>query len=266
MTPSADPDEQIRTEWSAGSYDVVGRAFVPMAARLVDAAGVGTGDTVLDVACGTGNVALTAARRGATVTGVDITPAMLATASDRAAVLDVDVDWREGDAAALLVDDDAVDVTLSCLGHMFAHDPTTTAAELHRVTEPGGRIAFTAWTPESAIAAMMIELASAVPEVPGAGPPPFLWGDPDVVRERLGDRVASLRFETGVVRYPALSPAHFWHAMTTTSGPVIVALEDVDSRDREALREAVIRALEEHFAEADNAMELEYRLVTATVQ
>ena len=258
-------EDRTRSEWTGGSYPAVGRQFLTMAARLVDAAGVGPGARVLDVACGTGNVALTAHRRGATVTGVDITPSMLELARERAAVIDAAVDWREGDAADLPFEDDAFEVTLSCLGHMFAADQDAAATELARVTESGGRVAFTAWTPRSGIAAMMGALSEHLPPQPDPSPPPVRWGDPDVVRGRFGDRVEDLSFETGVVNYPALSPAHFWAGMTTDSGPIIAALGEVEDGAREVVDAAVVGALGEYFSDAENAVELEYLLVTATV-
>lgn len=266
MTKSTtDTQAQTRKEWSTGSYQPLAMAFLPLAARLVDAAGVEPGDRVLDVACGTGNVALTVHRRGAQVTGVDITPTMLEMAREQARVIDAEIDWREGDAADLAFPDDAFDVTLSCLGHMFVPDASATATELLRVTAPGGTVAFTAWMPTSAVAAMMQALSAYRPEQPDS-PPPFLWGDPDTVRDRFGDGVVALDFETGVVRYPAISPAHFWESMTTDSGPIILALETVEEGDLPSLREDVLDALAPHFSEADNAVELEYRLVTARVQ
>ena len=258
--------DQIRTEWTLGSYPVLAHTFLPLAAELVDAAGVGPDDRVLDVACGTGNVALTAHRRGATVTGLDITPAMLEAAREHAGVVDADVEWREGDATDLPVADDAVDVTCSCLGHMFATDPSAAAEELLRVTRPGGTVAFNSWTPGSAIDEMVSTLVDYLPPRPDAPPSPHLWGDPEVVAERLGARVTDLSIQTGTLDYPALSPAHFWHGMTTDSGPVMVALEAVDEADRDDLDTAEAATLEPFFAEGRNAVEQEYLLATATVE
>lgn len=104
-----------------------------------------------------------------------------------------------------------------------------------------------------------------MPPQPDSPPPPFLWGAPAVVRDRLGDRVEELRFEKGTVRYPAVSPAHFWESMTTDSGAILLMLEEVDDRDRSDLYEEEARTLGHYFSDADNAMELEYQLVTATV-
>ena len=259
------PTDRIQEEWTIGSYSTLARTFLAMAAELVDAAGVGPRDRVLDVACGTGNVALTAHRRGADVTGVDITPAMLDAARERAAVIDADVDWEAGDATALPFEDDAFDATLSCLGHMFAADADAAATELVRVTRPGGRIAYTSWTPQSAIAAVMKVLSEHLPPQPDSPPPPFLWGDPDTVRDRFGDRVEDLQFETGTVRYPALSPAHFWEGMTTDSGAILLAVEEVAESETPALWDAEAEALAPYFADDDNAVELEYQFVTGTV-
>ena len=266
MSPApADLIERTRREWTLGAYPNLAAVFMPIAAKLVDAAGVGRDDTVLDVACGTGNVALTASLRGAHVTGIDITPAMIEEARKRATVLGVEVDWQEGDAAALPFEDDTFDVTLSCLGHMFVPDADAAGSELVRVTRPGGRVAFTSWTPESGIAAMMRVLGEYVPPEPEPSPPPVLWGNPETVRERFGDRIEDIDFETATVMYPALSPADFWNAMTTDSGGIMLATDAVPDADRDAMHEAVRTALEPYFSETDNAMSLEYLIATATV-
>ena len=262
---SIDIVERTKEEWSLGAYPNLATVFMPIAAKLVDVAAIGPDDTVLDVACGTGNVTLTASRRGGDVTGVDITPRMLADARERAATIDADVDWQEGDAAALHFDDDSFDVTLSCLGHMFVPDADAAGSELLRVTKPGGTIAYTSWTPDSGIAAMMRVLGEYVPPEPDPSPPPFLWGDPDTVRDRLGDHVDGIEFETATVMYPAFSPADFWHAMTTDSGGIMLAVDAVPETKRAALFEAAIAALDPYFVAAENAMALEYLLVTATV-
>lgn len=260
-------EEQVKRVWTLGSYPDVGRNFLSMAAHLVEAADVDSDDRVLDVACGTGNVAITAARRGAKVTGLDITPAMLEDARTNAEVAGVaDVVWREGDAADLQFPDDAFDVTLSCVGHMFATPPDATAEELLRVTRSGGRVAFTSWTPESVVPAMGAALQEYLPSNPDAPEPPFLWGDPNVVRERLGDGVTDLAFETGTVEQLELSPAHLWEDARSQSGMFIVALEAVDEDDLPALRTDLIEGIEPYFDDGLNTVSMEYRLTKATVR
>lgn len=258
--------EHVKRVWTVGSYPDIGETFLSMAAHLVDAAGVDADDRVLDVACGTGNVAITAARRGATATGLDITPAMLEDARENATLAGVEaVDWEEGDATDLPFADDAFDVTLSCVGHMFANPPEAAATELLRVTRPGGRIAFTSWTPTSVVPAMAMKLQEYLPPDPDASPPPFLWGDPDIVRERLDGGVSDLAFETGTVDQLSLSPAHVWETVQSQSGLFIVALENVAEDDLPALSEDMIEVIDEYFDERQNAMTMEYRLTKATV-
>lgn len=119
--------------------------------------------------------------------------------------------------------------------------------------------------PDSGIAAMMRVLSEYVPLEPDPSPPPVLWGDPGTVRERFGTRVEDIGFETATVMYPALSPAHFWHEMTIVSGVIMLAAEAVPDTDREMMYEAMLTALEPYYSEADNAIALEYLLVTATI-
>jgi SAM-dependent methyltransferase len=191
---------------------------------------------------------------------------MLTEARKNAAIADVeDIVWRDGTATDLPFEDDAFDVTLSSVGHMFADPPDTAGLELLCVTQPSGRLAFTSWTPTSVVPAMGRVLTEYLPPNPDAPEPPFLWGDPDIVRERLGDPVGDLEFETGTVWTPLLSPAHYWEAATTQSGLFIVALENVDPEDRPALREEMIETIEQYFDDGQNAVPMEYRLTMATV-
>lgn len=268
MSPDApSPEEEAKRVWSLGSYAEIAPHFLPMAARLVETAGVDSNDTVLDIACGTGSVAITAARRGARVTGLDVVPAMLAEARTSAAIAGVeDVGWREGTATDLPFENDAFDITLSSVGHVFAEPPDAAARELRRVTRLGGRIGFTSWTPASVVPAMGAVLTDYLPPDPDAPDPPFLWGDPDVVRERLGADVEDVAFETGTVLTPVPSPEHYWEAATTQSGMFIAALETVEEDDRPALREEMIETIERYFDDGRNAVSMEYRLTTATVE
>ena len=264
-SPGGSPVERARHVWSIGSYESIAPDFLPMAAHLIRVADVAGEDRVLDLACGTGNAAITAARRGARVTGVDVTPSLLEAARENAAVAGVDVDWREGDVANLPFEDDAFDVTISCVGHVFAEPPDATARELLRVTRPGGRVAFTSWTPESVVPAMGAAFQPYLPADPDPSPPPFAWGDPDVVADRLGDGVDDLVFETGTVLQPTMSPAHLWKDALRDSGMFIVAVERVEEADRSALRRDVIEAIDRYFDDAENAVGMGYRVASARV-
>ena len=258
--------EHVKRVWTIGSYPDIGETFLSMAAHVVDAASVDADDRVLDVACGTGNVAITAARRGASVTGLDITPAMLEDARENATLAGVeDVHWEQGDATNTPFEADTFDVTLSCVGHMFAQPPDAAAIELLRVTKPGGRIAFTSWTPSSVVPALATVLQEYLPPDPDAPAPPYLWGDSDVVHDRLGEGVADVTFETGVVEQRSLSPAHVWEQVRTKSGMFIVALENIDEDAYPALRADMIDVIDDYFDERSNAMSMAYRLTSASV-
>src|SRR5438128_1746357 len=181
----------------------------PAAARLIKFAEVRSGQTVLDVGCGTGVVAVTAARLGARVFGIDLTPALLERARENSAVAGLEIDWREGDAEALPFPDAQFDVVLSQFGHMFAPRPEVALSEMLRVLKPGGTIAFSTWPPELIIGRMFALVAQFVPAPPPGVAPPPLWGEPQVIRERLGSAVRDILFDRGRIEAPALSVQHY---------------------------------------------------------
>ncbi len=190
----------------------------PTAARLVRFAGVRAGQRVLDVACGTGVVAVTAARAGATVSGLDLTPELLDHARENSRIAGIEVEWHEGDVEQLPFADAAFDVVMSQFGHMFAPRPAVAIAEMLRVLRPGGTIAFSTWPPEHMVGRSFALVARYAPPPPDGVAPPSQWGDPGVVRERLGAAVRDLVFDRARMRVPALSPAHQRVRLETTSG------------------------------------------------
>lgn len=260
-----DTEEEVKQVWSRGSYSEFAKRIIPMAGELVQAADVHSGDRVLDLGCGTGSVAITAARQGADVTGLDITPAMLEKARSNAELAGVDeTSWHEGNAVDLPFEDDSLDVSLSSLGHMYVDPPGQAASEMARVTRPDGRIAFTSWTPTSLfpILAGLVSTHLPPPAIPDYTEPPFMWGSRDAVTERLGTDVEDLTFQTMTIQYPTLSPAHFWEAQTEHSGIFISFLEAV--HDESALEEEVVETIEEYFDADQSAVELEYLLTTGS--
>jgi SAM-dependent methyltransferase len=150
MPPNANPLTQFKEAQKQGwmHFGPLEALTTPQAARLVRHAGVRAGQRVLDVGCGTGVVAITAARRGALVTGLDLTPPLLEQARENSRVSGVTVEWLEGDAESLPFEDAAFDVVLSQFGHMFAPRPEVAVVEMLRVLKPGGTIAFSTWPPE----------------------------------------------------------------------------------------------------------------------
>jgi SAM-dependent methyltransferase len=163
--------------WAAGDYSAIAPHLASAADRVVHLAAIAPDDTVLDVACGTGNAALRAAERGARVTGLDVTPELLQQARDQAP----DLTWVEGDAQDLPFDDASFDVVLSVFGCMFAPDHRRTASEILRVLRPGGRVVIASWTPDGDSARLLRLVSRHLPPPPGD--PPVLWGDERHVRE-----------------------------------------------------------------------------------
>lgn len=189
------------------------------AAKLVKHARVAPGQRVLDCGCGTGVVAVTAARAGARVSALDLSPVLLERAKQNAALAAVDIEFREGDVEALPYGDASFDVVLSQFGHMFAPRPDVAIGEMLRVLRPGGTIAFSTWPPEHFVGQMFALVGKHMPPPPGAAPPPQ-WGDPGVIRQRLGDAVTDIVFDRGVMTYAALSPQHYRKGIEETLGPV----------------------------------------------
>jgi SAM-dependent methyltransferase len=175
-------------DWGAGRYEVTAEQLLPAARAIVDRAAPAEGERVVDVGTGTGNAALLAAERGARVIGVDPAPRLLAVARERAAAAGLDAEFALGDGANLPLPDGEADLTLSVFGVIFAGDPAAAAAEMARVTAPGGRIVIGAWIPEGAIRASITVARDAVLHALGAppAPPQFAWHDSDALLALFG--------------------------------------------------------------------------------
>jgi len=209
--------------WASGDYAEIATLIVPVAERLVDAADVRAGMSVLDVASGSGNAALAAARLGGVVTGIDYVPTLLERARERAAAERLTVDFEPGDAEAIPFPEESYDAVLSVFGTMFAPDHRRAAAELVRVTRPGGTIALASWTPDGFIGSMFKTVASHVPPPRGLASP-LLWGTEAHLTDLFGTEVAWVhRRRTFVFRFT--SAEAFVDAFATYYGPTLKALE-----------------------------------------
>lgn len=240
-----------RQAWEEGDYRPVGRMLEPAARVLVDRAGVGPGQRVLDVATGSGTVAILAAQAGAEVVGVDITDAWFDEARRQAADAGVDVAFAHGDAENLPVEDGSFDAVLSGFGAIFAPRHDVVASELARVCRPGGTVAFTAWTPGGANDWIFSAIAEAMPEPPEFAAPGISWGEPDYVRERFSGRGVTFAFERPTLPVEFASPRAFESFIFENSGPVIAARRALEARDRwqavnATIREAIDASNEAH--------------------
>jgi SAM-dependent methyltransferase len=227
------PLEQFKAAQKAGwaHFTPLQTITTPAAARLVTFARLQTDMRVLDVACGTGVVAVTAARIGARVSGLDLTPELLTAARENARIAGVSIDWHEGDAEALPFDAGAFDAVVSQYGHMFAPRPDVAVAEMLRVLKPGGIVAFSTWPPELFTGRVFALVGRySPPPPPGVSPAP-LWGDPTIVRERLGAAVKDLTFDRAFITVAALSVPHYREMFERTAGPVLKLVEALSASD-----------------------------------
>jgi SAM-dependent methyltransferase len=183
---------KLKETWMAGDYGEVATHLLPEAAAFITRLALNPGERVLDVGCGTGNLALPAAQVGATVTGVDIATNSLEQARARAAAAGLTIQFDEGDAEQLPYADAQFDTVVTMFGAMFAPRPEKAAAELLRVCRPGGRIVMANWTPEGFVGDFFRTTAKHVPPPPTM-PSPLLWGKEEIVRQRLGNEIADLQ-------------------------------------------------------------------------
>jgi SAM-dependent methyltransferase len=257
-----------RAMWALGDYAAVAGQIIPeLGPVLVEAAGVKTGQRVLDVAAGTGNVAIPAARAGARVTASDLTPELLDIGRRQAATAGVEIDWETADAENLPYGDQSFDTVLSCVGVMFAPHHQAAADELVRVCRVGGTIGLIAWTPTGFIGQMFAAMKPyAPPPPPGAQPPP-LWGSEEHVRMLLGDRVDEVQTSTRTVRVRHfITPAAFRDYFKANYGPTIAVYRAIAAeRDRVAALDTALEELAQRFDQGSRStvLDWEYLLLTA---
>lgn len=254
-----------RAMWASGDYPTLAHDLIwSLGAVLVEAVGVAPGQHVLDVAAGSGNVAVRAAEAGAVVVASDLTPELFDAGRRAASERNVDIDWREADAEALPFPDGAFDVVLSCVGVMFAPHHQRSADELVRVTRRGGTLGLVSWTPTGFIGQLFATMKPFSPPPPVGAQAPPLWGDEAHVRELLGEDVEVvdvLRRSVRITAFPGSSD--FRQYFATHYGPTMAVYRSLVG-DAERTRE-LDRAIDDIAASFthDGSMEWEYLLLTA---
>jgi SAM-dependent methyltransferase len=251
--------------WASGDYpDMVETFLLPLGPRLVEACGIGPGATVLDVAAGTGNASIPAAKAGARVTASDLTPELLQAGRARAESEGLTLDWVEADAEHLPFEDESFDVVMSSIGAMFAPHHQDVADELVRVCRRGGTVGLLSWTPEGQVGALFRTMGPfAPPPPPGAQPPP-LWGSEQHLSDLFGERVHFGSLQRDVLEVTAFERARdFGEHFKARYGPTIAARANADRDGRAAALDAALDELCEEWnrGTAEHArFEMEYLL------
>lgn len=247
--------QRQRATWGTGDYAMVGTQIIIVSENLIESLDLRSTERVLDVATGSGNAALAAARRGCEVVGVDYVPSLLDRARTRAGAeqLAEHITWIEGDAEALPVEDASFDVVTSVFGSMFAPNHHRTADELLRACRPGGRIGLVSHTPEGFIGRLFKVNGKHVPP-PAGVMPPVLWGSEDHLRTLFGDRAAEIRSQKRhvVFRYP--SPEAYVEYWRRWYGPTIKAFEALDDAGKAALERDILELIGEFNRAGDGTM------------
>ena len=226
--------ERQQRAWASGDYAMFGAGLLIMGEILCEAVDLRPGQKVLDVATGSGNTALAAARRFCDVTGIDYVPALLERGRERAAVERLEVSFGEGDAEGIPFPDASFDVVLSTVGVMFAPDQERAAGELLRVCRPGGRIGLASWTPDSFAAEMPRVFARYAPPPPGLVSP-ALWGKEERVRELLGGGIEDLWAVRRSFVFRYRSVRHYLEMLQTHLGPTREGFLSLGPSEREDL-------------------------------
>jgi SAM-dependent methyltransferase len=249
---SEDPlTARARAVWTSGDFYQIARSYVVGAEAFIARLALRPGESVLDVACGTGNLAIPAAGAGARVSGVDIAPNLIAAAQEAARIAGRRIAFEVGDAEALPYADDRFDTSVTMFGAMFAYRPERVAAELLRVTRPGGRIAMANWTPEGFVGEMLRAHTAIVPP-PSGVPSSLAWGQEDVVRARFGSGASSIscRRETLELRF-ALPPAGVAEVFAAYYGPTVTTLAAAGPEGASRLRAELTRLFTAHTSASD---------------
>jgi SAM-dependent methyltransferase len=255
----------LRAVWASGNYALMAEeVMAPLGPILVAATGIGTGQRVLDVAAGSGNISLPAARAGASVVSTDLTPELLDRSRSRAAELGLTLHWQQANAHALPFGDGEFDTVISAIGVMFAPDQQRAADELVRVCRPGGTIGVINWTPTGFFGRMLATIRPYRPTLSAAVPPAALWGREDYLRGLLGDRVTDVDVRREMLTVNRFDSAQDVHSYFKNHyGPTIEAYANIgENAVLAAALDAQLTELAQEFL-VDGVMDWEYLILVA---
>lgn len=260
--------EGQRAVWASGDWPSFASIIQDLADEVVDHLGVGEGHDVLDVATGSGNAAVAAAQRGARVTGLDLVPGLIDAARQRAAAAGLEIEFVVGNAEELPFEDASFDRVTSIFGAMFAPRHEVAAAELVRVTRPGGSIAVTAWTPEGMNGQMFKTLGEHMPPPPEGFVPPAMWGTEEHVRELFSGPDMEVSCEKRMAEIDWESVESWLEHCERNLGPIVTAKAALEPQGKWEAARADLLALNGRFNEADDGTmrtHAEYLLTTVSV-
>tara|TARA_B100001057_G_scaffold252035_1_gene252279 strand:+ start:79 stop:879 length:801 start_codon:yes stop_codon:yes gene_type:complete len=248
MNKIADLKEKAKIGWASFiSFEALTSTAAP---KLIEFASVNKGMRLLDVACGTGVVALTASRTGAQVEGVDLTPELISRANENSKIMGLEGKFIEGDAEFLPYKEQEFDIILSQYGHMFAPRPEVVTNELARVLKPGGTLAFSTWPKELFMGKFFKLIEDFSPPLPAEVTSPVLWGDMTIIQERLEHQFEKIEFGRDTMYAPTMSPAHMLKLFEKNAGPLanlVKALADNPTKLTE-LRNSALDLIEKFFS------------------
>jgi SAM-dependent methyltransferase len=258
-----------RAMWASGDYpDMVQTFLLALGPRLVEACDIGPGNVVLDVAAGTGNASIPAAKVGAQVTASDLTPELLEAGRVRAESEGLALEWVQADAERLPFEDESFDVVISSIGAMFAPHHQRVADELIRVCRPGGKVGLLSWTPEGLVGGLFRTMGPFAPTPPPGAQPPPLWGSEQHIAELFGERVDFGLLVRDVLDVTAFEqPRDFGEHFKARYGPTIAARANAAKTGREAELDAALDELCEEWnrgTPGDTRFEMEYLLAVGT--
>ncbi len=261
-----DSKDAVKEIWSLGDWRSRGQFIPPVSASLTRLANLQASDSVLDVACGFGNTAITARMLGAKVTGIDITPKLLTLAKEEEKIAGISgIEWKEGDAENLPYEDESFDVVLSTFGHIFAPNQELAGKEMIRVLKKSGRLGFTSWPPELAVGKLSEVVSKYNPLPHNEAFSPYNWGVPEKIKQLLRGTI-DIFFERGTINVPILSPNHYWQDTITKAGFMIQVINTLkkhqDYERVELFRKDDIKILKQYIT--DNVLRMGYLTTVAT--